>query len=626
MPVERLIDLINSPADLKKIPPEKLKQVSDEIRQLIIDTVSTTGGHLASSLGAVELTVALHYIFEAPDDFIFWDVGHQSYAHKILTGRRKDFATLRQLGGISGFPNKNESPYDPVTCGHSSTSISNALGVAAARDLYGMRHKVVVVIGDAALAGGMAFEALNHAGHLKKDMVIVLNDNEMSIAHSIGAMSRYLNRIISAPIYNKVRREVEGLVKRIPRLGFRVYRAARRLEEGLKNLLLPGILFEELGFRYFGPIDGHNINLMIETIKNVKDLNEPVLIHVITKKGRGYKFAEETPDKFHGIGPFCKETGEKIASKEVSFTEAFSEKIAEIARGNDKVVAVTAAMCDGTGLEKFSKEFPARFFDVGIAEGHAVGFAAGLALGGLVPVVAIYSTFLQRSYDQLIHDVALQNLHVVFCLDRAGLVGEDGPTHHGPFDVAYLSAIPNMVIMAPCDQKELADMLEFAVGYNNGPVAIRYPRGGIIKQFAGAPTINRNPIELGISSVLQDGKDLAIVALGSMVYPALDAAEILTKTGIAAYVVNARFAKPFDVKLFLSLSKKTNKFLIVEEGIVQGGFGSNVIEFFHSQNKDAKIKLLGLPDMFIEHGPRRPLLERYGLSKDSIAKAAEKLL
>jgi 1-deoxy-D-xylulose-5-phosphate synthase len=626
MPVERLIDLINSPADLKKIPPEKLKQVSDEIRQLIIDTVSTTGGHLASSLGAVELTVALHYIFEAPDDFIFWDVGHQSYAHKILTGRRKDFATLRQLGGISGFPNKNESPYDPVTCGHSSTSISNALGVAAARDLYGMRHKVVVVIGDAALAGGMAFEALNHAGHLKKDMVIVLNDNEMSIAHSIGAMSRYLNRIISAPIYNKVRREVEGLVKRIPRLGFRVYRAARRLEEGLKNLLIPGILFEELGFRYFGPIDGHNINLMIETIKNVKDLNEPVLIHVITKKGRGYKFAEETPDKFHGIGPFCKETGEKIASKEVSFTEAFSEKIAEIARGNDKVVAVTAAMCDGTGLEKFSKEFPARFFDVGIAEGHAVGFAAGLALGGLVPVVAIYSTFLQRSYDQLIHDVALQNLHVVFCLDRAGLVGEDGPTHHGPFDVAYLSAIPNMVIMAPCDQKELADMLEFAVGYNNGPVAIRYPRGGIIKQFAGAPTINRNPIELGISSVLQDGKDLAIVALGSMVYPALDAAEILTKKGIAAYVVNARFAKPFDVKLFLSLSKKTNKFLIVEEGIVQGGFGSNVIEFFHSQNKDAKIKLLGLPDMFIEHGPRRPLLERYGLSKDSIAKAAEKLL
>jgi len=631
-----LLEGINNPQDLKKLPQVKLQAVADEVRQLILDTVSKNGGHLASSLGVIELTVVLHYLFNAPEDYIFWDVGHQSYAHKILTGRAKNFSTLRQLSGISGFPNKYESIYDPVTCGHSSTSISAALGVAAARDLQKEKHKVIAVIGDAALAGGMAFEALNHSGHLKKDLIVILNDNEMSIGRSIGAMSKYLNRMMAAPIYNKVRKEVEGLVKRIPRYGFRVYRAARKLEEGLKNLLIPGILFEELGFRYFGPIDGHNIELLMSTIKNVKDLNEPILIHILTKKGKGYKFAEETPVKFHGIGPFCTDTGKKTDIGCVTFTEIFGEKIVELAKSNPKIVAVTAAMCDGTGLEKFAKEFPDRFFDVGIAEEHAVGFAAGLALKGLVPVVAVYSTFLQRAYDQIIHDVALQNSHVVFAIDRAGLVGEDGPTHHGPFDIAYLGAVPNMVIMAPSDTKELQDMLEFAVNYS-GPIAIRYPRGSVIlspakrdeesqkeRSFASL-RMTKQDIQLGKSQLLRDGKDLAIIALGSMVYPSLEAADELAKNGVHVCVVNARFAKPFDVEAFLKLSTRVNKFLIVEEAIVEGGFGSDIIEFFHSQDKDVKIKLLGLPDMFIEHGPRSVLLERYGLSSKNIAKVAASL-
>jgi len=628
--MSKILDTINSPQDLKKVPQENLGLVAEEIRQFIIDSVSGTGGHLASSLGVVELTVVLHYLFQAPRDFIFWDVGHQSYAHKILTGRKNNFKSLRQLGGISGFPNKYESPYDPVTCGHSSTSISTALGVAAARDLNNQKHKVVAVIGDAALAGGMAFEALNHSGHLKKDLIVILNDNEMSISPSIGAMAKYLNRIISAPVYNRVRKEVEGLVKRIPRYGFRVYRAAKKLEEGLKNLLIPGILFEELGFRYFGPIDGHNTDVLLATIKNVKDLNEPVLIHIITKKGKGFKYAEDTPDKFHGVGPFCVQTGEKVVQMgsglepdpicRQSFTEAFGEKIVELAGQNEKIVAVTAAMCDGTGLTEFSKEFPSRFFDVGIAEQHAVGFAAGMSLKGMAPVVAIYSTFLQRSYDQLMHDIALQNLHVVFAIDRAGLVGEDGPTHHGPFDIAYLSSVPNMVVMASADQKELCDMLEFAVGHN-GPIAIRYPRGSIAPIGAA-----KQDIQLGKSQILRDGKDLAIIALGSMVSPSIQAADILGKEGIKSSVINARFAKPFDTSLFLDLSNRINKFLIVEEGIVQGGFGSNIIEFFHSQNKDVKIKLLGLPGMFIEHGPRDVLLERYGLSGRPIAESAKTLV
>ncbi|MCK4462729.1 MAG: 1-deoxy-D-xylulose-5-phosphate synthase, partial [Candidatus Omnitrophica bacterium] len=454
------IENIHSPLDLKNIPIKELPAIAEQIREKIIEVTSKNGGHIAPSLGAVEIIIALHYLLEAPRDKILWDVGHQSYAHKILTGRLKGFDTLRQLGGLSGFPNKDESVYDCFTVGHSSTSISGGLGLACARDINKEKYKVVCVIGDASLAGGMAFEALNHAGQTRKDLMIVLNDNELSISKSVGALSGYLNRIMTNPVYNKVRRDLQKLLKRIPIFGFKAFRAARKLEEGLKNLLVPGMFFEELGFRYFGPIDGHNINLLISTFRNVLRLKEPRIVHVITKKGKGYRFAEENPRDFHGTSPFDTETGKvrkpKTQTRPVeAYSEVFGRKITELARNNEKIAAVTAAMPDGTGLERFSKEFPERFFDVGIAEQHAVTFSAGLAKAGLRPVVAIYSTFLQRGYDQIIHDICLQNLPVIFCVDRAGLAGEDGPTHHGAFDLAYLRHIPNLTIMAPRDGMEL---------------------------------------------------------------------------------------------------------------------------------------------------------------------------
>ncbi|MDD5174757.1 MAG: 1-deoxy-D-xylulose-5-phosphate synthase, partial [Candidatus Omnitrophica bacterium] len=444
--MSRIIDTINSPDDLRKLKLIDLPVLAKEIRHEILSTVSKTGGHLSSSLGAVELAIAIHYSFSTPHDRLLWDVGHQAYAHKIITGRAKYFSTLRQLGGLSGFPNKDESPeYDIFTCGHSSTSISTGLGLVMSGDLGREGRKVIAVIGDAALAGGMAFEALNHAGQSKKNMIVILNDNELSITKSVGALSRYLNRIITNPAYNKIRNDVERVLMRIPRFGFRAYRAARKLEEGLKNLLIPGMLFEELGFRYFGPIDGHNIAHMVKVFKNLVNLDEPILIHVVTKKGKGYKFSEERPSEFHSTGPFNIETGipVKKTAKE-TFTEAFSDKMVEMGKDNEKIVGVTAAMIDGTGFDRFAKAYPARFYDVGISEEHAVGLSAGLARGGHRPVVAIYSTFLQRAYDQIIHDVCLQNLSVVFCLDRAGLVGEDGPTHHGVFDIAYMRNIPNL--------------------------------------------------------------------------------------------------------------------------------------------------------------------------------------
>ena len=453
----RLLDAIKEPADIRRLKLTELPVLARELREEMISTISKTGGHLSSSLGAVELTMAIHYTFDTPRDIVLWDVGHQTYANKMLTGRAKSFSTIRQLGGLSGFPNKDESPaHDIFTSGHSSTSISTALGLVLAKDLDGKNNKTVVVIGDAALAGGMSFEALNHAGHLKKNMIVILNDNELSISKSVGALSRYLNRIITNPAYNKIRRDVERVLIRIPRFGFRAYRAARKLEEGLKNLLIPGMLFEELGFRYFGPIDGHNTAQLINVFKNVMDLDEPLLIHVVTKKGKGYKPAEDNPSAFHSTGPFDIATGATSGknSKE-TFTEAFSSGIIGLAEKDPKIVGVSAAMIDGTGFDRFAKLFPERFFDVGIAEEHAVGLSAGLARGGYKPVVAIYSTFLQRSYDQIIHDVCLQNLPVVFCLDRAGLVGEDGPTHHGMFDIAYLRHIPNLTVMAPKDTGEL---------------------------------------------------------------------------------------------------------------------------------------------------------------------------
>ncbi len=634
--MDKLLDTIDSPSDLKKIPQEKLSHLIQEIRKEIIENVSHSGGHLASSLGAVELVVALHYVLDAPRDVIIWDVGHQAYAHKLLTGRREKFKTLRQLDGISGFPNKDESVFDTFTTGHGSTSISTALGMASARDLRGGKEKIVAVIGDASLGGGMAFEALNHAGHIKKNLIIILNDNEMSISPSVGALSKYLNRIITNPIYNRIRHDVENLLKGIPRFGFRALKAARRLEEGLKNLLVPGIFFEELGFRYFGPIDGHDINLIITTLRNVMNIPEPIILHFITKKGKGYPFAEKLPEKFHGVGSFDIATGKKIDKmREVQLppreilthAKRFASKLIELAKDDPKIIAVTAAMPEGTGLEAFAKKFPERFFDVGMAEQHAVAFSAGLARAGFKPVVAIYSSFLQRAYDQIFHDVCLQGLDVVFAIDRAGLVGEDGPTHHGAFDIAYLRHLPGIVVMAPKDEEELAQMLEFALTHN-GPVALRYPRGSkfvVSSEILETLPLN-SKIRLGEAEVLREGRQLAIIALGSMVYPSIEAAQILSQEGLDVGVVNARFVKPLDTEVIKKLTSQIKRLLIVEEGTALGGFGAAVLEFIESENlSDIHVKILGLPDKFVEHGARNLLLARYGLNASGIAEAARKL-
>ncbi|MFH0838619.1 MAG: 1-deoxy-D-xylulose-5-phosphate synthase [Candidatus Omnitrophota bacterium] len=618
-----LLNNIYSPSDLKTLKPAELPQLAGEIRSFITETVSKTGGHLAASLGAVEIAIAVHYVFNAPEDFIVWDVGHQAYAHKILTGRKELFATLRQLGGLSGFPNKEESPYDVFTVGHGSTSISTALGLVAARELAKKKNKIIAIIGDGSLAGGMAFEALNHAGHLGKDILVILNDNEMSISPSVGAMSRYLNRVVTSPIYNRVRKDVEILTRRIPRLGFRLVRAARRLEGSLKNLLVPGIIFEELGFRYFGPIDGHDVGLLIRTLHNIKNINVPILLHLITKKGKGYNLSEQFPDKFHGTSPFIVDTGElRTSSDTVSFTEAFSESLCALARRNPKIIAITAAMPEGTGLDKFQNEFPDRTFNVGMAEQHAVGFAAGLARDGFIPVVAVYSTFLQRAYDQIIHDVCLQNLHVIFAIDRAGIVGEDGPTHHGIFDIAYLAHIPNLVIMAPKDLAELSAMLEFAIDYN-GPIAIRYPRA----TGNNMTTSGDMAIELGKSEVIKEGTDVALFALGQMAVLCLDVSAELERKNIYAALINARFVKPLDLTVLKDISKKCKNLVCVEEGIMTGGFGSYVLSALREYDiKFENVKIVGLPERFIEHGKRELLLDKYGLSKEKIIKTIEGLI
>jgi len=654
---ERLLDNINSPADLKKLSVDELPTLAQEIREIIISNVASSGGHLASSLGAVELIIGIHYCLNAPEDIIIWDVGHQAYAHKILTGRKDKFATLRKTGGISGFPNKYESEYDVFTTGHGSTSISTALGMAAARDLGQKNNKVVAVIGDASLGGGMAFEALNHAGHLRKNMLVILNDNEMSISKSVGALSKYLNRIITAPAYNKIRKDVENLLSRVPRFGFSVIRSAKRLEEGIKNLLVPGMLFEELGLTYFGPIDGNDIAAVIGTLKNIINMNEPILLHVITKKGKGYSFAEKGPEKFHGISSFNVNTGEKTAAVETekqgaeseeSFTKAFGGKIIELAERDKKIVAITAAMPEGTGLDKFAALFPDRFFDVGMAEQHAVGFAAGLARAGFKPVAAIYSTFLQRSYDQMFHDICLQNLNVIFMLDRSGLVGEDGPTHHGAFDISYIRHLPNIVSMAPKNEEELKNMLEWAVSYDKGPVAIRYPRGASyssrlgalgasLEQYSSSEPLDfardklresrriSDSISLGKGELLKQGKDVTIVGIGYMSNIALEAASFLMNEGIDCEVINARFIKPIDTDLIMGSIVKTEKLFTIEEGVIGGGFGSGVLELIIDKvEKHIIIKNIGLPDKFIEHGDRRALLDKYGLSSKKIAEAIKK--
>jgi 1-deoxy-D-xylulose-5-phosphate synthase len=622
----RLLDRVNNPSDLKRLRPEQLPQLAGEIREEIIKVVSRTGGHLASSLGAVELTIALHYVFDSPRDTIIWDVGHQAYAHKILTGRKKRFFTLRQPEGISGFPNKYESPHDPFIVGHASTSISQALGMVIAKDLISEQGKVVAIIGDGALTGGMAFEALNHAGQLGKKVIVILNSNEMAISASVGALSRYLNRIITNPVYNRIRKDLQTLVKKIPRLGPGMLARAKRLEESLKGFLIPGGFFEEMGFRYFGPIDGHNIALLIRTLKNIIWINEPVLIHIVTKKGKGYRWAEQYPVKFHSAKPFNIKTGSSKTPKsfEITYTEVFSQTIREIASRDNKVVAVTPAMTTGSGLGEFARDFPGRFFDVGIAEQHAVTFAAGLAKGGLKPIVAIYSTFLQRAYDQVIHDVCLQDLDVIFAIDRAGIVGEDGATHQGVFDIAYLGHIPNLVLMVPKDGKELRDML-FTAFSHSGPVAIRYPKAqSKVVQIGKEYHI----IPIGQAEVIRTGGRLAIIAIGSMVYPALEAAGSLSNQGIETTVVNARFIRPLDETLLGELlNHKIKVLLTVEEHVSRDGFGSLILEFLEKKAKTGiKIKRLALPDSFIEQAPRDFLLDKYGLSVAGIVKAAKEVI
>ncbi|MFH0913505.1 MAG: 1-deoxy-D-xylulose-5-phosphate synthase [Candidatus Omnitrophota bacterium] len=605
---------INSPQDLKKLSLGELSQLSGEIRQRIIEVVSSTGGHLASSLGAVELTIALHYCLDAPKDKIIWDVGHQTYAHKILTGRNKKFATLRQYQGISGFPCHGESVYDTFTTGHSSTAVSLALGLACARDYLSKEKyfRVVAVIGDGSLSGGLCFEGLNNAGHLKKDILVILNTNELSIAPNVGALSTYLNKIISLPIYNRFKSSLENFAKsRIPK-GSRLLKIANKFEEGLKGLFIPGMLFEELGFRYFGPLDGHNLDILIPRIKNILDIRGPIILHVVTKKGKGYPPAESEPVKFHSAAPFEINTGRPKTKeqKPATYTEAFSSKLLDLAKENKRIVVITAAMAEGTGLDRFRQAYPKRFFDVGIAEEHAVCFAGGLAKEGLKPVVAIYSTFLQRAYDEIMECVSLQGLGVILAIDRAGIVGGDGVTHQGIFDIAFLRNIPNLAIMAPKDTAELEAMLDFAVALD-GPVALRYPKD---KTPDSRFPISNLPIELGKAQILREGNDFAILALGSMVMPSLEAVELLKKDGLSGTLVNARFAKPLDRKLFMQVVSGIKNVFTVEEGIAEGGFGSAVSEIM-----EMPVTRIGLPGEFITHGSREILLGKYGLTSQGIA-------
>jgi len=592
---------INSPEDLRKLSTTELKYVCEELREFIIETVSKTGGHLGAGLGTVELTVALHYVFNTPNDKLVWDVGHQAYPHKILTGRRDKFHTIRQLGGLSGFLKRSESEYDTFGAGHASTAISAALGIATARDLANERFKVIAVVGDGAMTGGLAYEAMNNAGLQKRDMIVVLNDNNMSISPNVWAFSKYFTDIISNPAYNKFKANIWDFTGKLDNLGDRIRRIASRVEEGIKVVITPGMLFEALGFRYFGPLNGHNVNQLIKIFNDVKNLKGPILVHIITKKGKGYKPAEDDDLALHGVTPFDKVTGQsnKDKSSLPTYTKIFGNTLLELAKQNSKIIGITAAMSDGTGLDILQKEIPERFVDVGIAEQHAVTFAAGLATQGYIPVVAIYSTFLQRAFDQIVHDVALQKLHVVFSIDRGGLVGADGPTHHGVLDFAYLRCIPGMVVMAPKDENELRNMLYTAI-YHNGPIAMRYPRGSCVGVKLNSIF---EKIKIGKAETMRQGNDIAILAIGNMVYPSLNAAEILAKEGIDAEVVNMRFVKPLDGDVIQNISKRFSHIITVEDHSIRGGFGSAVLESlskFEFKNKHFKVH--GIPDEFIEHG------------------------
>jgi 1-deoxy-D-xylulose-5-phosphate synthase len=627
-PSKHLLEKIDSPRDLKKLKRSELSDLAKEIRKTIVNVVSVSGGHLASSLGAVELGIALHYVFDTPRDKILWDVGHQAYAHKLLTGRREQFPTLRSHGGLSGFTKCSESPYDTFTMGHSSTSISAGLGIACAKRLKKDSSKVVAVIGDGSLTAGLAYEGLNQTGdtHKDKDLIVVLNDNEMSISHNVGALSSLLSRTFSASKLQMIRKEFGEFLKSLPRIGENIYQLAKRSEESFKTFVTPGMLFEAFNFEYFGPIDGHNLEHLIDILKNIKTMDEPVLLHVITKKGKGYPQAEKNPVYFHGVSSFDVDTG--ICRKKVtdvpSYTETFGKTMVELAERNDKIIAVTAAMPEGTGLVPFSKAHPDRFFDVGIAEQHGVTFAAGLATEGFRPVVAIYSTFLQRAYDQIIHDVCIEKLPVVFALDRGGIVGEDGPTHHGLFDISYLRTIPNMVVMAPKDENELRHMLATAV-VHNGPIALRYPRGlGTGVEIDDAFRI----LPIGRGEIISRGDDLLILAVGSMVSEATCAATVLMDShDIRATVVNSRFIKPLDRELIVSLAAKIPHIITIEENALQGGFGSAVLELLSDNGiNDVVVKRLGIEDHFVEHGPQDMLRGKYQVNAAAIVEAGLSLL
>ncbi|HWG38445.1 MAG TPA: 1-deoxy-D-xylulose-5-phosphate synthase [Terriglobales bacterium] len=612
----RYLTAINSPDDLKKIPRAELPRVAEELRDYMIATVSKVGGHLASSLGVVELTIALHYLFDAPADKIVWDVGHQAYGHKILTGRRDRFPTLRQYGGISGFPVRDESPYDAFNVAHACTSISAALGMCTARDLAGEKNHVVAVIGDAGLTGGVGLEGLNQAGHLKPRLLVILNDNEMSISPNVGALSGYLNRIAHGQAYQRIRDEIEALITSVPRIGKRLFRLTQQWVEAIKGMILPGLVFEELGFEYVGPINGHNIETLLDTLNKVKDHNGPVLLHVVTRKGKGYPQAEELPMKYHGVTAFDISTGAfvKAPAAAPSYTSVFGQAMCERAEADPRVVAITAAMAEGTGLSEFAERFPKRFFDVGIAEQHAVTFAAGLACEGLRPVCAIYSTFLQRAYDQVIHDVCLMNLPVTFALDRGGIVGADGPTHHGLYDLAYLAAAPNMTVMAPKDENELRHMLHTSLEHG-APIAFRYPRGN-------GMGVAREPLrrlEIGRAEILREGGDGAILALGSMVYPALEAAKRLAQEGLSLTVINARFVKPLDEELIACLAAEKPFLVTAEEGTLAGGFGALVTALVQDRRIPVSILRIGVPDRIIPHGAPALLHAKYGLDADGLA-------